>query len=203
MAGTVDVIIEVPRGSRNKFDIGPDGRVWFDRRLPGSVHFPADYGFVPATIGSDGEPLDALVLMVEPTYPGVHVRGRAIGCFWVLTGHGREAKLVVIPEREAAYAQVDDLTELPDHQLAEITHFFDIYRNLDEDHEVQPDGHGGAEAARRVLDEAFSRRQETNDIGEEEADEDRGGSPGSGRPGLARQISRPRLAARNGGPVPG
>ena len=128
-----------------------DGVVRFDRRLPGSFAFPADYGFVPGTVGSDGEPLDALVLMVEATYPGVRVRARVVGVFWVMTGHGREAKLVCLPEGDPAYAGVDDLAQLPEHQLTEIAHFFDIYRDLDPDTTVRYDGRDGAHVAVRTL----------------------------------------------------
>jgi inorganic pyrophosphatase len=100
---TVEVVVEVPRGSRNKLEIDDDGIVRFERRLPESVTFPADYGFVPGTSAFDGERLDALVLMPEPTYPGVRVRGRLIGVFWLMTGHGREPKLVVVPAGEPVY----------------------------------------------------------------------------------------------------
>jgi len=149
---TVEVVVEVPRGSRNKYEVDRHGgQVRFDRRLPGSFAFPADYGFVPDAVGSDGEPLDALVLMVEATYPGVRVRARVVGVFWVMTGHGREAKLVCLPEGDPAYAGIDDLAQLPDHQLTEIAHFFDIYRNLDPDKTVYCDGRDGAEVALRTL----------------------------------------------------
>jgi inorganic pyrophosphatase len=78
----IEVVVETPRGSRNKYEIEEDsGRVWLDRRLPGAFAFPADYGYVPGALGSDGEPLDAVVLALEPTYPGVRVRARLIGVF--------------------------------------------------------------------------------------------------------------------------
>jgi inorganic pyrophosphatase len=152
---TIDVVVETPRGSRNKYEFDEDtGLIWLDRRLPGSFAFPADYGFVPGALGSDDEPLDALVLTAEPTYPGVRVRARPIGVFWIVTGHGREAKLVCIPEGEPAYAEVADLAELPAHQLAELTNFFDIYRSLDQGSEARSDGHEGAAAAQQVLTRA-------------------------------------------------
>jgi inorganic pyrophosphatase len=113
---TVEVVVEVPRGSRNKLEIDDDGIVRFERRLPASVTFPADYGFVPGTSASDGERLDALVLMPEPTYPGVR-----------------------------------DLADLPAHQLAELSQFFDVYRDLDPRHGVRSDGSGGAQAAADLL----------------------------------------------------
>lgn len=152
---TIDVVVETPRGSRNKYELDEDtGLVWLDRRLPGAFAFPADYGYVPGALGSDDEALDALVLTVEATYPGVRVRARPIGVFWILAGHRREAKLVCVPEGEPAYAEVADLSELPEHQLAEIANFFDIYRSLDEGSEARSDGHEGAAAAQRVLTRA-------------------------------------------------
>ncbi len=92
--------------------------------------------------------------MVEPTYPGVRVRARVVGVFWVMTGHGREAKIVCVPDGDPAYADVRDLTQLPDHQLTEIAHFFDIYRDLDPDKTVSCDGRDGAAVALRTLAES-------------------------------------------------
>lgn len=147
----VEVVVETPRSSRNKYEIGSDGTVRFERRLPGAFAFPADYGFIPGATGSDGEPLDALVLMVEPTYPGVRVRARLVGVFWIRTGHGREAKLVCVPDGDPAYADVRDLEQLPEHVLTEIGHFFDIYRDLDPGKNVSFDGRDGARVASAVL----------------------------------------------------
>ena len=153
----VDVVVEVPRGSRNKYEVDKQGRVRFDRRLPGAFAFPADYGYIPGAVGSDNEPLDALVLMIEPTYPGVRVRARVVGVFWVMTGHGREAKIICVPEGDPAYQEVRDLTELPAHQLTEIAHFFDIYRDLDPDKTVSCDGRDGVTVALQTLAECRRR----------------------------------------------
>lgn len=151
----IEVVVETPRGSRNKYEIEEGtGQVWLARRLPGAFAFPADYGYVPGALGSDHEPLDAVVLAVEPTYPGIRVRARLIGVFWILTGHGREAKLVCVPEGEPAYAGIEDLSQLPEHQLTEIANFFDIYRSLDTDSDTRGDGYEGAAAAQRVLERA-------------------------------------------------
>ena len=147
MEPVVDVVVEVPRGCRNKYEVDPNGQVRFERRLPGAFAFPADYGYIPGAVGSDGEPLDALLLMVEPTYPGVRVRARVVGVFWLITGHGREAKMICVPQGDPAYEGIADLAQLPDHQLAEIGHFFDIYRDLDPDKSVRCDGRDGARVA--------------------------------------------------------
>jgi inorganic pyrophosphatase len=147
----VDVVVETPRNSRNVYEVDRQGRVRFDRRLPGSFAYPADYGYVLGASGSDGEPLDALVLMPEPTYPGVRVRARVVGVFWIMTGHGREAKLVCVPDGDPAYQEVSDLGQLPEHQLTEISHFFDIYRDLDPGKDVSSDGRDGAAVAVQLV----------------------------------------------------
>jgi inorganic pyrophosphatase len=154
---TVEVVVETPRGSRNKYEHDLEQNVMrLDRRLPGSFAFPADYGYVPDTKGSDGEPLDALVLTVEPTYPGVRVMARPIGVVWIRVGDRREAKLVCVPEGEPAYDDVGSIGELPKHLRAEVENFFDIYRSLDEHSDARSDGIEDAAAAQDVL--ATARR---------------------------------------------
>jgi inorganic pyrophosphatase len=109
-------------------------------------------------VGTDDEPLDALVLLVEPAYPGVRVATRAIGVVYLRTSSGRrEAKLVCVPLGEPAYDDVDDLSQLPEHTRAEITNFFDVYRSLDAESTSESDGEGGAAEARKVLDEGRGR----------------------------------------------
>ena len=151
MQNIVDVVVETPRSSRNVYEVDDHGTVRFDRRLPGSFAYPADYGYVLGAFGSDGEPLDALVLMLEPTYPGVHVRARVVGVFWIMTGHGREAKVVCVPDGDPAFHEVSDLDQLPEHQLREIEHFFDIYRDLDSGKNVRCDGRDAADVAVQVV----------------------------------------------------
>jgi inorganic pyrophosphatase len=155
---SVDVVVEIPRGSRNKYELDEArGVIRFDRRLPGSFAFPADYGFVPGTAGSDGEPLDALVLVVEPTYPGVWVRCRPIGVFWIRIGDRREAKLVCVPQGEPGYDKITNLSELAEYQRNELGNFFDVYRSLDEHSDAASEGSEDAEAAVRVLAQARAR----------------------------------------------
>jgi inorganic pyrophosphatase len=155
---SIDVVVETPRGSRNKYEMDEkSGVIRLDRRLPGSFAFPADYGYVPDTIGSDDEPLDALVLLVEPTFPGVRVRCRPIGLFWIRAGERREAKLVCVPEGEPAYQDIHDLAELAQHERDELGNFFDIYRSLDEHSDAVSEGPENADAAATVLAEARER----------------------------------------------
>jgi inorganic pyrophosphatase len=166
MPNSVEVVIEVPRGSRNKYEYDPTrGVMRLDRRLPGSFAFPADYGYIPDAVGSDNEPLDALVLTVEPAYPGVWVRARPIGVFWIETETRREAKILCVPEKEPAYEQTTDIAQLPSHLLDEIENFFDIYRTLDAESQSRSGGHEGAAVAERVLTEGRRRPSDAKDPG--------------------------------------
>ncbi|RBY79765.1 inorganic diphosphatase [Geodermatophilus sp. TF02-6] len=154
----LDVVVETPRGSRNKYEFDDErGVVRLDRRILGAVAFPADYGFVPETQGEDGEPLDALVLLDEPTFPGVWVASRVIGVAWIGTSTGREAKLLCVPLGEPAYEDVTDLAELPGHVAREIGHFFAVYKQLDDGTTTTDEGQDGREVAVRVLAEARAR----------------------------------------------
>jgi inorganic pyrophosphatase len=154
----VDVVVEIPRGSRNKYEYDSELDVMrFDRRLLGAIGFPADYGFVPQTIGTDGDALDALVLLDEPTYPGVWVASRPVGVSWIGTSDGREAKLLCVPDGEPAYDLVRDLEDLPAHLRDEIKHFFAVYQQLDEKGGSTNEGQEGREVALRVLEEARER----------------------------------------------
>ena len=154
----VDVVVEIPRGSRNKYEYDEErGVMRFDRRLVGAIGFPADYGYVPETVGTDGDPLDALVLLDEPTYPGVWVASRPIGVTWIRTSGRREAKLLCVPDGEPAYADVHALSDLPEHVRNEISQFFDIYTSLDGGPPRTNEGQDGPEVALRVLAESRER----------------------------------------------
>jgi inorganic pyrophosphatase len=154
----VDVVVEVPRGSRNKYEHdGERGVMRFDRRILGAIGFPADYGFVPETVATDGDALDALVLLDEPTYPGVWVASRPIGVSWIGTPEGREAKLLCVPDGEPAYAHVTCLADLPEHVGDEIRQFFGIYTRLDDGPASTDEGQEGRESALHVLAESRER----------------------------------------------
>ncbi len=154
----MDVVIESPRGSRNKYEFDEErGVMRLDRRIVGAVTFPADYGFVPGTVGEDGEPLDALVLLDEPTYPGIWVVARVVGVSWIGTSTGREAKLLCVPVGDPAYEDVHDLPDLPRHLVQEIGQFFDVYKRLDDGTTTTDEGQDGRQVAIRVLAEARTR----------------------------------------------
>lgn len=127
-----DVVVEVPRGSRNKYEMDHDtGVIHLDRQLFTATRYPADYGFIDGTLGEDGDPLDALVLLDDPTFPGCRIRCRPIGVFWMRDEKGPDAKILAVPTWDTVRGW-DDLHEVPVHMVREITHFFDIYKDLEE-----------------------------------------------------------------------
>ncbi len=129
---TIEVVVEIPSGSRNKYEYDHDRHIIrLDRRLFSATVYPADYGFVPDTLAKDGDPLDALVLLADPTFPGCVVRVRILGVFWMSDEAGPDAKLITVLEHDPNWDQVDDLDGVPEHLLNEIEHFFSIYKDLE------------------------------------------------------------------------
>ncbi len=121
-----------PRGSRNKYEPSEDGTIWFDRRLGGPVGFPGDYGYVVGADGEDGDALDALVLLDEATFPGVHMRCRVIGAYALGVGEITETKLIVVPEADGHTEHLHDLSDLTQTFLDELDAFFTAYRMLED-----------------------------------------------------------------------
>jgi inorganic pyrophosphatase len=155
-----DVLVEIPGGSRNKYEMDHNlGRIRLDRALFTATRYPADYGFLPGTLAEDGDPLDALVLVAEPTFPGCQIRARPVAVFWMRDEHGPDAKLLCVPARDARYAHYNDLDDIPDHLLSEISHFFDIYKQLEPGKSSEVRGWQGRAEAERIVDEAYQRRR--------------------------------------------
>jgi inorganic pyrophosphatase len=128
----VEVVVEIPQGSRNKYEMDHEtGRIRLDRMLFTSTRYPADYGFVPDTLAEDGDPLDALVLLEEPTFPGCLVLARPVAVFWMNDEQGPDAKILTVPARDPRWTRVQDLADVPWHLTEEIGHFFDIYKELE------------------------------------------------------------------------
>jgi inorganic pyrophosphatase len=151
--GCIYVVIEIPRGSRNKYEIDHDtGDVYLDRRLFTATTYPADYGFIPNTLGGDGDPLDALVLLEDPVYPGVHVEARPVGLLWMQDEAGPDAKIICVPPTEPRWKGVEDLKDLPDELLEEIKHFFDVYKALEPDKYASTAGYENRKAAWREIE---------------------------------------------------
>jgi inorganic pyrophosphatase len=155
----VPVLVEIPKGSRNKYEVDPEtGRVELDRRLFASVSYPAEYGYVPDTHVEDGDELDALVCTTEPTFPGCLVRTRPVALLQMRMGEEGPGnpKLVCVPLRDPTWDDVEDLDDLPAELRAEIEHFFDVYKDL-EGSDVVIEGWSGREDALACLNAARSR----------------------------------------------
>lgn len=132
MADVTDVFVEIPKGSRNKYEWDFDqGRFRLDRMLFSAVQYPGDYGFVPETFAEDGDPLDALVILSDPTFPGCLISSRVVGAFWMSDDKGRDTKIVTVPQSDPRWAHVRELEDIPRHLLDEIAHFFSIYKDLE------------------------------------------------------------------------
>jgi inorganic pyrophosphatase len=160
----IEVIVEIPKGSRNKYEIDHDtGAVWLDRHLFTAMTYPADYGFIPDTLAEDGDPLDALVLLDEPTFPGVHVRARPVGVFWMRDEAGPDAKILCVPFGDQRSSHIHDLADIGEHTLAEIGHFFEVYKALEPHKHTAVRDWDGVEAA--VEEIQVSRRRFLGDHG--------------------------------------
>ena len=126
------VLVEIPKGSRNKYEIDHEtGRMRLDRALHSAVHYPTDYGYIVDTLSEDGDPLDALVLIEEPTFPGCLVEARPVGAFLMSDEKGGDEKILCIPLGDPTWRHVTELDQVAPHRLEEIEHFFQIYKQLE------------------------------------------------------------------------
>jgi inorganic pyrophosphatase len=153
----VIVFVEVPLGSRNKYEVDAEtGHIVLDRRLFTSMSYPADYGFIEDTLGEDGDPLDALVLVGEPTFPGCRIRARVVGVFHMTDEKGPDAKVICVPLKDPAWMRVHDIHDIPQEFRDEIEHFFQVYKDLEEG-KTETRGYGNRAEAERVILEARDR----------------------------------------------
>jgi inorganic pyrophosphatase len=145
-----DVTIEIPKGQRNKYEVDHEtGRIRLDRMLFTATRYPADYGFIEGTLGEDGDPLDALVLLEEPTFPGCLILCRAIGMFHMRDEAGGDDKVLCIPSNDPRMSHIRDLTDIREFDRLEIQHFFETYKDLEPGKSVE-----GAHWAGRIEAEA-------------------------------------------------
>jgi inorganic pyrophosphatase len=158
----IEVVVEIPKGSRNKYEMDHRlGRIRLDRMLFTSTQYPTDYGYIPGTLAEDGDPLDAMVLLDEPTFPGCSVSARPIGVFWMHDEHGPDAKVLTVPAHDLRYADVRDLDDVAEFVRAEIGHFFDIYKELEPGKDSDVRCWQGRDAAEREINAAFARASGT------------------------------------------
>ncbi len=155
----VDVLIEIPKGSRNKYEFDKARGVFrLDRMLFSSMHYPSDYGFIVDTLAEDGDALDALVLIGEPTFPGCHIPARPIGLFRMRDEKGLDHKILCVPLNDPQWNHIRKLADVPPHLLIEIEHFFDVYKEL-EKKKTAVEGWEDAEIALQVIAAARERYQ--------------------------------------------
>jgi inorganic pyrophosphatase len=130
--GIINVLIEIPGGSKNKYEFDKDMNAFaLDRVLFASVTYPYDYGFVPNTLADDGDPLDGMVMMDEPTFPGCVIAARPIGMLLMIDGGDRDEKILCVPAEDPRYNEVKSLKDIAPHRLEEIAEFFRTYKNLE------------------------------------------------------------------------
>lgn len=152
-----EVVIEIPRGSRNKYEVDHEtGKVWLDRVLFTPFVYPVDYGAFEKTLGGDGDPLDALVLLEFPVYPGVHLNVRPVGMLLMEDDGGQDEKLLCVPVKDPRWAHIQDIQDVPQHTKNEIEHFFERYKDLEPGKWVKLGGWQNKEAAMKVLEAGYA-----------------------------------------------
>jgi inorganic pyrophosphatase len=153
------VLVEIPKGSRNKYEYHKTaGILKLDRVLYSSLHYPGDYGLIPRTYYEDGDPLDVLVMINEPTFPGCVIEARPIGMFRMMDRGLPDDKILAVPANDPLFKDYHDIGDIPQHFLAEVTHFFQVYKDL-EGARVEPRGWEGGEAAREQIRHAIELYQ--------------------------------------------
>jgi inorganic pyrophosphatase len=156
----VEMVVEVPKGSRNKYEMNHEtGEIWLDRELFTATRYPADYGFIPGTLAGDGDPLDILVLTDEPTFPGCRMLCRPIGLLWMVDEMGPDAKVLAVPSWDVRVLW-RDLHEVPEFIKLEIHHFFEIYKQLEPGKSTQTSHWDDREAAEAEIAKSRERFSE-------------------------------------------
>jgi len=153
-----DVTIEIPKGQRNKYEVDhKTGRIRLDRMLFTATRYPADYGFIENTLGEDDDPLDALVLVEEPTFPGCLIRCRTIGMFRMTDEAGGDDKVLCLPASDPRVEHLRDIGDLSDFYKLEIQHFFETYKDLEPGKSVEGATWAGREAAEEEIEASYER----------------------------------------------
>jgi inorganic pyrophosphatase len=152
----IEVTVEIPSGSRNKYEYDhARHRFVLDRVLYSSVHYPADYGFIEGSLAEDGDPLDVLVLIAEPTFPGCVVRARPVGVLDMADEKGHDHKILAVAHDDPRWESANALEDLSPHRLREIENFFETYKTL-EHRPTEVNGWLGVDDAWRIIDEAVA-----------------------------------------------
>lgn len=158
MSQSYSVVIECPKGSRNKYEIDHEtGRIILDRVLFTPMEYPTDYGFFDHTLGLDGDPVDVLVLGEYPLFPGIGMNVRVVGVFNMTDDGGSDAKVLAVAAKDPRWDHIQDISDVPEYKRKEIEHFFEHYKDLEPGKEVQPGGWVGRDQAEKVAQEAIDR----------------------------------------------
>lgn len=153
----VSVMIEIPKGSRNKYEYDKEKqKLKFDRMLFSAVHYPSDYGFIQETLAMDGDALDALVLVWESTFPGCIIDAKPVGLFKMWDEKGPDEKILCVPLSDPLWNHIESISDVPPHLLKEIEHFFSIYKELEEK-KTGVEGWEDRESAIRIIKESQKR----------------------------------------------
>lgn len=159
----VEVTVEIPKGQRNKYEVDhATGRIRLDRMLFTSTRYPSDYGFIEDTLADDGDPLDALVLLEEPTFPGCLITCRVIGMFRMRDEMGLDDKVLCVPATDPRMAHLKDITDVPAFDRLEIQHFFEVYKEIEPGKSVQ--GAAWADRAAAEAEVQESRKRFAEDL---------------------------------------
>ena len=157
----INVIIEIPKGSMNKYEYDKKhNMIKLDRVLFSPFHYPGDYGLVPQTLSEDGDPLDALVVVTNPTYPGILIEARPIGLLQMKDDGESDDKIICVATNDPRYLHTVDITDMEDHHRSEIAHFFQVYKEL-EGKKVEILGWKTAKEAKDVIIESIKRYKNT------------------------------------------
>ncbi|MFC4338128.1 inorganic diphosphatase [Salininema proteolyticum] len=156
-----DMTVEIPKGSQNKYEIDHEtGRIRLDRTLFTATVYPADYGYIDDTLGQDGDPLDALILVQAPTIPGCLVRSRAIGMFRMKDEKGIDDKVLCVPADDPRHDKYQDIADVPEFDRLEIEHFFTVYKDLEPGKSVEGATWTGRAEAEEEIRRSFERAKE-------------------------------------------
>jgi inorganic pyrophosphatase len=162
-----DVVVEIPKGSRNKYEMDFNvHRIRLNRTLFTATQYPADYGYIEGTLGRDDDPLDALVLVGSPTFPGCQIRARAIGMFCMTDEKGPDEKVLCVPAKDPRYSHFQGLDDVPAFVRSEITHFFQVYKDLEPGKSVENSHWEGREATYAEIEASRSRAEDSSRVTE-------------------------------------
>lgn len=159
----INVLVEIPKGSQNKYEYDPEHEVlMLDRVLFSPMHYPGDYGFIPQTLGLDNDPLDALVLVTFPTYPLTLISSRPIGVLEMVDNGEEDSKILCVPCEDVRFKKFKNISDVDEAHLNEIAHFFKVYKEL-EGKKVEIRGWKDVEVAHEIIRDSVERyKQEKN-----------------------------------------